>query len=97
MCGLRHVLCHLRTSVSTIPAFARNDVLFFPQKQGYKIDKTVLKLMQELKEGGRVNVAVKPVCIFLFKDGECDRDLLRLRRRYLTSPPINRYRHLDPS
>jgi len=66
-----------------------------PQKQGYKVDKTVLKLMQELKEGGRVNVIVKPVCIFLFKDGGCDRD--RVRRCYLMSPPVNRYRHFDPS
>jgi len=30
--------------------------------------------MQELKEGGRVNVAIKPVCVFLFKDGAYDRD-----------------------
>jgi hypothetical protein len=66
----------------------------FCQQQGYKIDKAVLKLMQELKEGGRVNVAIKPVCIFLFKDGGCDRD--RVRHCYLTSTPIDRYRHLDP-
>jgi len=25
--------------------------------------------MQELREGGRVDVDIKPVCIFLFKDG----------------------------
>ena len=33
--------------------------------------------MQELKEGGRLNVAIKPVCIFLFKDGEYDLDPVR--------------------
>ena len=44
------------------------------QNQEYEIDKTVRKLMQELKEGGRVNVAIKPVCIFLFNDGGCNRD-----------------------
>ena len=26
--------------------------------------------MQELREGGRVDVDIKPICIFLFKDGE---------------------------
>ena len=25
--------------------------------------------MQELREGGRVDVSIKPLCIFLFKDG----------------------------
>jgi len=25
--------------------------------------------MQELREGGRIDVKIKPVCIFLFKDG----------------------------
>ena len=33
--------------------------------------------MQELKDGGRVNVAIKPVCIFLFKDGGYNRDRVR--------------------
>lgn len=38
--------------------------------QGQSVDKTVLKLIQELKEGGRVEVDTKPVYIFLFKDGQ---------------------------
>jgi hypothetical protein len=38
--------------------------------QGQTINKTILKLMQELKEGGRVEVNIKPVYIFLFKDSE---------------------------
>jgi hypothetical protein len=37
--------------------------------QGQTLDKTVLKLMQELKDGGRVEVNIKPVFIFLFKNG----------------------------
>jgi Mg2+ and Co2+ transporter CorA len=37
--------------------------------QGQAVNKTVLKLMQELKDGGRVEVNIKPVSIFLFKDG----------------------------
>lgn len=37
--------------------------------QQQRVDKTVLKLMQELKEDGRVEVNIKPVYIFLFKDG----------------------------
>ena len=39
------------------------------QDQGQKTSKTVLKLMHELREGGRVDVDVKPLCIFLFKNG----------------------------
>jgi len=58
------------TYVRLLPLFLLPRVVIVPfQGQGYEIDKTVLKLMQELKDGGRVNVAIKPVCIFLFKDG----------------------------
>jgi len=68
-------------------------VIIFFQGQGYEINKTVLKLMQELKDGGRVNVAIKPVCIFLFKDGGCNRD--HVRHCSLTPLSIGRYRNLD--
>lgn len=37
--------------------------------QGQMVNKTVLKLVQELREGGRVEVNIKPVYIFLSKDG----------------------------
>lgn len=36
---------------------------------GMKQDANTLKLMQELKEGDRVDVALNPVCIFLLRDG----------------------------
>jgi hypothetical protein len=65
------------------------------QKQGYKIDKTVRKLMRELEEGGRVNVVIKPVCLFLFKDGRYDQDrtpAIDASRHF-----IDRDRHLDTS
>ena len=39
------------------------------QDQEENANKTVLKLMQELREGGRVDVSIKPICIFLFRDG----------------------------
>ena len=39
------------------------------QDQEEKANKTVLKLMQELREGGRVDVSIKPLCVFLFRDG----------------------------
>lgn len=41
----------------------------FAPSVGAKQDATTLKLIQELKEGDRVDVALKPVCIFLFRDG----------------------------
>ena len=50
--------------------------------------------MQELEEDGRVNVTIKPVCVFLFKDGGCDRD-----RMYTTDTSchlVDRDRYLDP-
>jgi len=37
--------------------------------QGQSTNKTVLKLMRELREGGREDINIKPVCIYLFKDG----------------------------
>jgi hypothetical protein len=50
--------------------------IHYIQDQGETVNKTVLKLMQELKEGGRVEVNIKPVYIFLFKDG-CSFPLMR--------------------
>ena len=76
-----------------ISTFACSISLF--QNQGCKIDKTVRKLMQELKEGGRVNVAIKPVCIFLFNDGGCNRD--RISTTDISHDITNRDRHFDSS
>ena len=59
------------------------------------INKTVRKLMRELKEGGRVNVVIKPICIFLFKDGGCDWD--RASATDTSYHTIDRDHHLDPS
>lgn len=41
----------------------------FAPSVGKKQDASTLKLIQELKEGDRVNVALSPMCIFLFRDG----------------------------
>ena len=50
--------------------------------------------MKELEEGGRINVSIKPVYIFLFKDGRCSRD--RARHYHLMSSSIARDCRLDP-
>jgi len=63
----------------------------FPETTGYKNNKSVHKLMQELKEGGRVNVAIKPVCVFLFKDGAYNRDRFPATVLHVT------YQHWGPS
>lgn len=42
----------------------------FAPSVGAKQDSTTLKLIQELKEGERVDVALNPMCIFLFRDGQ---------------------------
>lgn len=53
--------------------------LIWIKDQGQTVNKTILKLMRELKEGGRVEVNIKPVYIFLFRDSES----LRLTRPLL--------------
>lgn len=61
------VLCFLCTPKLILPS---SPMSAYPlQDRGQSTNKTVLKLMQDLREGGRVEVNIKPVCIFLFRDG----------------------------
>jgi Mg2+ and Co2+ transporter CorA len=53
--------------VSRDPTSARFGT--FAPTVGVKMDATTLRLIQELKDGDKVNVALHPVFIFLFRDG----------------------------